>query len=183
MKAASVAVKRKRREAANDMAEDAPLVDIETGLTSEDHFDLRLWLRLLACTHWIESLIKERMKAEFGLTLTQFNLLAQIDRSGAGINMRDLSRRTMVTSSNITAVTDQLERSGLIARRRDDEDRRSFIVDMTAEGRAAFTRMAAAHDGWVRDLLSALEKREKAQLFSILSLLKARLGATLSNSL
>jgi DNA-binding MarR family transcriptional regulator len=161
----------------------AGLVDIETGLTAEDHFDLRLWLRLLACTHWIESTVKERMKADFGLTLTQFNLMAQIDRMGSGINMRDLSRRTMVTSSNITAVTDQLEAAGYIDRRRDATDRRSFIIDLTAEGRKAFAGMAKAHEAWVVELLSAVSPSEKTELFRLLSLLKTRLGATLSNSL
>ena len=161
----------------------AGFVDIETGLTAEDHFDLRLWLRLLACTHWIESTIKERMKAEFSLTLTQFNLMAQIDRMGSGINMRDLSRRTMVTSSNITVVTDQLEAAGYIERRRDPGDRRSFIVDMTPKGRTEFARMAKAHEGWVVELLAAVGQSEKNELFRVLSLLKTRLGATLSNSL
>jgi DNA-binding MarR family transcriptional regulator len=163
--------------------EPARFVDIETGLTTEDHFDLRLWLKLLACTHWIESTIKDRMKAEFALTLTQFNLMAQIDRMGSGINMRDLSRRTMVTSSNITVVTDQLEAAGYIERRRDPADRRSFIVDLTAKGRTEFARMAKAHEDWVVELLAAVGQSEKTELFRLLSLLKTRLGATLSNSL
>jgi DNA-binding MarR family transcriptional regulator len=161
----------------------ADFVDIETGLTAEDHFDLRLWLRLLACSHWIESTIKERMKTEFGLTLTQFNLMAQIDRMGSGINMRDLSRRTMVTSSNITAVTDQLEAAGFIERQRDPADRRSFIIDLTSVGRSTFAGMAKAHEAWVVELLSAISPSEKTELFRLLSLLKTRLGATLSNSL
>jgi DNA-binding MarR family transcriptional regulator len=102
---------------------------------------------------------------------------------GAGINMRDLSRRTMVTSSNITVVTDQLEAAGYIERKRDPADRRSFIVDMTAKGRAAFAMMAKAHEGWVVELLAAVGTTEKTELFRVLSLLKKRLGATLSNSL
>jgi DNA-binding MarR family transcriptional regulator len=174
---------KRTEETAPTRAEPDGLVDIETGLTAEDHFDLRLWLRLLACTHWIESTIKERMKAEFALTLTQFNLMAQIDRMGSGINMRDLSRRTMVTSSNITVVTDQLEAAGYIERQRDPGDRRSFIVDLTPRGRTAFAEMAKAHEGWVIELLAAINPTEKTELFRLLSLLKTRLGATLSNSL
>ena len=52
------------------LAPDAVL-DLETGLSAADHFDLRLWLRMLACTHWIEGEIKSRLKARFGITLAQ----------------------------------------------------------------------------------------------------------------
>jgi DNA-binding MarR family transcriptional regulator len=97
--------------------------------------------------------------------------------------MRDLSRRTMVTSSNITAVTDQLERVSHICRRRDYVDRRSFIIEMTPSGRVLFAKMAKAHEAWVVELISALGQEEKVRLFRLLSLLKTRLGATLSNSL
>jgi DNA-binding MarR family transcriptional regulator len=157
--------------------------DLETGLSAADHFDLRLWLRMLACTHWIETEIKNRLKARFGITLTQFNLLAQLDRARTGIKMRELSRRTMVTSSNITAVTDQLVAAGFLLREVDPGDRRSFIIRLTPLGETAFAEMARIHEGWVIEMLSKIDPVEKAALYRSLTSLKTALGATLRNSL
>ncbi|HEX2137254.1 MAG TPA: MarR family transcriptional regulator [Microvirga sp.] len=159
------------------------VLDLETGLSSADHFDLRLWLRMLACTYWIEGEIKSRLKARFGVTLTQFNLLAQLDRARGGIRMRDLSRRTMVTSSNITAVTDQLVAAGLLVRDVDPSDRRAFVIRMTPAGEASFREMARVHEGWVVEMLSKIDPAEKDALYQSLTKLKAALGATLRNSL
>jgi DNA-binding MarR family transcriptional regulator len=164
------------------LAPDAVL-DLETGLSAADHFDLRLWLRMLACTHWIEGEIKSRLKARFNITLTQFNLLAQLDRAGDGIRMRDLSRRTMVTSSNITAVTDQLVAAGLLVREVDPADRRAFIIRLTPAGEDAFGEMARVHEGWVIEMLSNIAPAEKTALYRGLTKLKAALGATLRDSL
>lgn len=157
--------------------------DIEAGLTAGDHLDLRLWLRLLACTHWVETAIKGRMKAECGLTLTQFNLMAQLERRGAGITMQELSRRTMVTNSSITAVTDQLVALGYVRRERGEEDRRAIAVRLTERGLFEFRRLAALHETWVNELLASLETEEKEQVFASLGRLKAGLGATLRNSI
>jgi len=165
---------------------DAPpttVADIETGLSAADHFDLRLWLRMLACTHWIETEIKSQLKARFGITLTQFNLLAQLDRARAGIKMRELSRRTMVTSSNITAVTDQLVAAGFLVRELDLADRRAFIIRLTPLGESSFAEMARVHEGWIVEMLSRIEPAEKAALYRSLTRLKSALGATLRNSL
>jgi DNA-binding MarR family transcriptional regulator len=47
----------------------------------------------------------------------------------------ELSRRIGIETASSTAVMDQLERRGLIDRRRDPGDRRRMIVTLTAAGR------------------------------------------------
>lgn len=159
------------------------VTDIETDRTSVDHADLRLWLRMLACTHWIETEIKNRLRDQFGVTLTQFNLMAQLERARKGIKMGELSRRTMVTSSNITAVTDQLFEAGHVVRLNDPMDRRAYIIRLTPKGLAAFNRMARVHEQWVVEMLSKVPAAEKSALYDMLGRLKTSLGATLRNSL
>ena len=56
----------------------AAATDTETRATSEHAPDLRLWLRTLACTNLIENHIRSRLRAEFGITLPRFDLMAQL---------------------------------------------------------------------------------------------------------
>ena len=124
-------------------------------LASErERLDLKLWVRLLACAHTAEQRVKTRIKEQFGINQTQFNLMSQLDRSPAGIRMGEVARRTVVTGSSVTAVVDDLERLGLVARQSADDDRRAIVIKLTAKGRAAFAEMAPVHAEWILDLFA-----------------------------
>ena len=157
--------------------------DIESAASADADLDLRLWLRILACGHWIEDEIRARMKAQCGITLTHFNLLAQLERRGSGIMMAELSRRTMVANSSITTLTDQLVELGYVRRLRDTADRRAISVHLTERGLFEFRRMAAIHRTWVTELLASLGTPDKETMFEALGRLKVGLGATLRDSL
>ena len=44
-----------------------------------DHKDeLRLWQRLLTCTNMVESMVRARLRARFGVTLPRFDLMVQL---------------------------------------------------------------------------------------------------------
>ena len=147
-------------------------VDLETRLTDEHHQALKLWLRLLSCTNLVEAEIRSRLRAEFGITLARFDLMAQLERNPAGLKMNELSRRLMVSGANVTGLTDQLEKEGLVTRADAPADRRAYTIKLTAAGRALFARMAAAHERWVIDLFSGLTSSDKAQTHRLLAKLK-----------
>ena len=147
-------------------------VDLETRLTDEHHQALKLWLRLLSCTNLAEADIRSRLRAEFGITLPRFDLLAQLERYPAGLKMSELSRRLMVSGGNVTGLTDQLEKEGLVTRADDPGDRRAYTIKLTHSGRALFARMAAVHEQWVIDLFSGLTSNDKAQTHRLLAKLK-----------
>jgi DNA-binding MarR family transcriptional regulator len=153
-----------------------PPVDVEARASDEHHQAIKLWLRLLACTTRIESDIRARLRGEFGITLARFDLLAQLERSAGGLKMGELSRRMMVSGGNVTGLTDELEKEGLVARQDDPADRRAYAVKLTPAGRALFARMAAVHERWVIDLLAGLNGGEKAQVYRLLAKLKQHLA-------
>ena len=146
--------------------------DSETRLTADDHQALRLWLRLMACTTVIETEVRQGLAREFGTTLPRFDFLSQLDRVPEGLRMGELSQRMMVTGGNVTGIAAALESEGLIDRQPDPKDRRIYRVRLTNAGRRSFRRMAAAHEGWIVDLLAGLEDGQQAQLCEILAGLK-----------
>lgn len=120
--------------------------------------ELRVWLRLLSATKLISQEIRRRLRTEFGATLPQFDLLAQLDREPDGLRLGEISKRTMVTNGNITGLVERLEADGLVARETPGDDRRVTVARLTESGRRAFADMAAAHESWVRDLMADVDR-------------------------
>ena len=141
----------------------------------DDHAALRLWLRLLACTTQIEAEIRRRLRARFGISLPRFDYLAQLHRRPEGLKMKELSRCLMVTGGNVTLLTDELEREGLVARHSSPSDRRAWIVQLTDEGRRQFEAMAQQHEQWVLELFAGLEPTVVQQLHRHLGTLRVQL--------
>ena len=123
----------------------------------EDHkAELRLWLRLLSSTNLISTEVRRRLRTQFDVTLPRFDLLAQLDREKEGLRLGELSKRMMVTNGNVTGLVERLMKEGLIRRESVDGDRRVGLVTLTRAGRAAFSRMAAAHELWLAELFAGL---------------------------
>ena len=149
------------------------------------HAAVKTWLRLLSCTTQIETEIRRRLRAQFDMTLPRFDYLAQLHRfraeQPAGLRMNALSRYLMVTGGNVTSLTDELEKSGYVARAVDPDDRRSFRVALTPRGKRAFERVAAEHERWVVELLAGLDAAEGEQLHALLGHLRLSLTRRLQD--
>ena len=165
MRTAEVATKIKSER-------DGQAADLESRAHETHHESLRLWLRLLTCTQLIEADLRSRLRQEFATTLPRFDLLAQLERNPDGLKMGELSRRMMVTSGNVTGITDQLVDEGLVRRVDSPDDRRAYLIRLTPAGKRAFDRMAAAHERWVIELLGGLSDNEHEQLGKLLAKIK-----------
>ncbi|OJU92938.1 MAG: MarR family transcriptional regulator [Burkholderiales bacterium 66-5] len=147
-------------------------VDMEARAHAGHPEELRLWLRMLTCTQLIERDLRSHLREQFDTTLPRFDLMAQLERKPEGLRMSELSKRMMVTGGNVTGVTDQLEKEGLVARVTDEDDRRAFRVQLTAKGRQEFRAMAQAHEEWVVTALGGLAPEEIRALHQLLGKVK-----------
>lgn len=151
--------------------------DLESRAAPDDHHALRLWLRMLTCCNLIESEIRTQLRTRFDTTLPRFDLMAQLHRAPKGMRMGELSRHMMVTNGNITGITDQLEKEGLVIRNKVETDRRSSIIKLTPLGKKTFARMARAHESWVKEMLCDLPEASRDALFQGLGELKLQVIA------
>lgn len=149
----------------------------EARVADDDHDALRLWLRLLSCTTQVEDEVGRRLRARFGISLARFDYLAQLHRAPEGLRMRELSRRLMVTGGNVTGLTNELAREGLVVRAPDAQDRRAWILRLTPRGRAAFEAMAREHERWILEVFGDLEPRALRQLHRQLGTVRLRVAA------
>jgi DNA-binding MarR family transcriptional regulator len=92
--------------------------------------------------------------------------------------MHELARLMDLDKSSVTGLVERAERRGLTERTRSPSDGRSVLVTLTAEGRALVTRVAAAFERDVEDLLSALPSADRALIRALTErLLVAHAGA------
>lgn len=133
---------------------------------------LRLWIRLYRTARFVETELRDRLRREFGATLPRFDVLAALYRRPEGLLMTELSRALMVSNGNVTGIVDRLVGDGLIQRTRRNGDRRTSIVKLTPKGFRHFKQMAAAHEGWVNELLGELPPEDVDQVSQVLKQLK-----------
>ncbi|MGL4242887.1 MAG: MarR family winged helix-turn-helix transcriptional regulator [Beijerinckiaceae bacterium] len=153
------------------MEDHAHPIDRETtvALRPGDHkAELRLWLRMLTCSTLIESGVRRKLRESFDVTLPRFDLMAQLDKTPGGLTLGELSQRMMVSNGNITAIVEALLAQGLVSRTPSATDRRAQMVALTPDGRAAFRRMAGAHEEWIAEAFAGLSAAEVEQLMALL---------------
>lgn len=153
-------------------------LDRETLAAELGHRDeLRLWLRLLTCTTMIEATIRSRLRQQFGVTLPRFDLMAQLEKTPAGMTLGELSRRMMVSNGNVTGLIERLVVAGEVERARHATDRRATIVRLTAAGHRSFATMAAAHEQWVAAMFRDVPQNDLPLLMAALGRVKRSVRA------
>jgi len=125
---------------------------------------LRLWIRLLRASRFIEGITRERFKAQFDMTLPRFDVMAALYRKPDGMLMSEIARFLIVSNGNVTGIVDRLVSEGYVARSQRDGDRRTSFITLTRRGRAAFATMAAVHERWIDELLGGVSARDAEQL-------------------
>jgi len=164
-----------KKDTSHDLLTAADELGHEARSVMGDHAALKLWLRMLACTTQIEDEIRRRLRLRFDTTLPRFDYMAQLYRQPDGLRMKELSKQLMVTGANVTGLTDELERDGLVARASSPTDRRSWIVSLSDKGRAHFETMAREHEQWILELFAGLDDRTLSHLYSQLGTLRVQL--------
>ncbi|WP_322994437.1 MarR family transcriptional regulator [Castellaniella sp.] len=152
-------------------------IGLEARAQIDDHMETKIWLRLLACSTQIEHQIRQLLRVRFATSLPRFDYLAQLDRHPDGLRMNLLSRYLMVTGGNVTGLTDQLVKEGLVRRIVNPEDRRSWRVILTDKGRAEFTDMAAEHERWLVEMFKGLPGDSRDALYEHLGHLRVLLAS------
>jgi DNA-binding MarR family transcriptional regulator len=145
-------------------------VDEEVGTDAMDQVvnDLRGWRpdldviglpitgRVLRLAQFLTT-VREQQLAAFGLTVADFDVLASLRRrAGTGtVNVRDLQRATMLSSSGMTKRLDRLEASQLIERHPDPTDRRGVLIKLSPAGLDLIEEAIPAITVFESDLVSS----------------------------
>ena len=132
-----------------------------TKLRSEtvDSRALKTYVKLMRAAESITTRVHKHLSSA-GLTVSQFGVLEAIYHLGP-LSQKDLGRKILRSSGNITMVIDNLEKRRLVRRKRDTSDRRSFIVHLTGEGQKLIHKIFPSHAALITDELSVLNRNDQ----------------------
>lgn len=102
-----------------------------------------------------------------GMRLRQFMVLSYL-RQNSPARQQDLCETLMLDANNCVLLLNELENQGWTERRRDPEDRRRHVVELTEAGRKAWERARTAQESLEDDVLVGLDQDERDQLNALL---------------
>lgn len=104
-----------------------------------------------------------RVTAGANLTVSQFGVLEVLYHKGP-LCQRDIAAKILKSTGNMTLVIDNLEKSGLVRRVRDNEDRRFLTIHLTAAGTELIAKVFVAVEAAVVAEMSIFTDQEQETL-------------------
>ena len=118
----------------------------------------------------MEELLKER-----GITNTQYNVLRILRGAEPdGLCRNELRDRMLTRMPDVTRLLDRMEQAGLVARSRDNEDRRLVSTRITPAGRRVVDELDAPVRSFHKTRLAHMSDDQMRTLVELLTLIRGR---------
>ena len=116
-----------------------------------------------------------------GVTGAQWRMLAAIRRT-PGINQAAVAAWLEVEAITAGRMVDRLERAGLVERRADPADRRTWHLYLTPRADHQMERLSTYADGVFAEALAGFSDAEHGQLLALLERVRANLTAGIDDA-
>jgi DNA-binding MarR family transcriptional regulator len=123
--------------------------------TLPDQRGLGAWQSLLRAHASLMRELATDLVERTGLTLGDFDVLAQLARADGELRMTDLAARAFSSRSGMTRRVDRLVEEGLVRRSSADSDARGVVVGLTDAGLDRLVEVLPVHLRKVSDLFIA----------------------------
>ena len=123
---------------------------------------LDTFIKLTRCTNSLLARLAERNTIG-SLTYSQFAVLEALYHLGS-MTQGEVGSKILKSTSNITTVIDNLEKTGLVRRERDAKDRRVIHVHLTEAGSKKIETVFPGHVAALVEEFSVLSAREQEAL-------------------
>ena len=106
----------------------------------------------------------------YNLTPGKFNILVTIKHQGGkeGISQVEVSKRLIVTPSNMTKLIDKLEKGGLVTRSALAGDRRVNVMKVTAKGSRLLDEAWEGYTARLKNFMSSVDHHQQKALSVLL---------------
>jgi DNA-binding MarR family transcriptional regulator len=109
------------------------------------------------------------------MTPPQAGVLRHLAHS-PGNSQRELAEALGMHAPRLTALIDDLEGRGLVQRTRDPNDRRNYVLTLTAAGHQSLAQVATVARAHEHAITTALDDAERTQLAALLGRVAAEQG-------
>jgi MarR family 2-MHQ and catechol resistance regulon transcriptional repressor len=114
----------------------------------------------------------------FELTDVQFNLLMLLEHQSSddgGLSQAQLSDMMLVNRANITSLIDRMEKSDLVIRTENADDRRFNIIKLTEKGKKLLSKVEPLYVSQMEKIMSSLQDAQLKQLIDTLETIRSEL--------
>jgi len=119
---------------------------------------------LLTLLTQLPKVINKRMSEDLlGMRIKPYVVLGYI-RDHEGVSQQELESAMYMDANGVVLLLNELEAAGHLVRRRDPQDRRRHIVEITDSGRRALERADRAREGLEDEILAALSAEDRQTL-------------------
>lgn len=141
----------------------------------DNDFDLERFLPYLLnqAAEVTSKSFQETYRAEYGMTRTQWRVLANIGKFGS-MTAREICRLSQIEKTKVSRAVAALEAQGFLVRAPAPDDRRAEILSLTPEGSNVFHHLGQCAIAYDRQLRERLGHRRAAEFESLLRMLIAR---------
>jgi DNA-binding MarR family transcriptional regulator len=129
--------------------------------------------RLAVAAHTVSRVLSGIYTKEFGLSIPEWRVLANLGRFGP-LNGGELAERCSMDKPKVSRALQRLEARGLTQRAVVSADRRQVRLTLTRRGRLQFRQIAGLALEWEAELLDALAPAERKAFDRILTKLMRR---------
>lgn len=124
--------------------------------------ELEAWQALLHAHHELTWMLDGELRAEYGLSLGEYDVLIRLARAtDRRLRMSELARRAMLPPSSLTRVVGGLGKRGLVARQRSESDSRVVHASLTDAGQALARAASRTHLRGIREHFSGRLNEEQ----------------------
>ena len=106
--------------------------------------------------------------APFGIRPRHVAALIEL-RDRGELTQQSLCGQLHLDPTNLVAILNELEEKGYATRRRDPQDRRRHLVEVSKKGIAVIDKVSEVMDGVEAELMEGLEPAEREQLSDLLT--------------
>lgn len=110
--------------------------------------------------------LKLVLAKQFGLNSLQFLALLLIGSTNK-LSIKEMRRKLSIPGSSLTFTIDSLEKKKLIKRQRSKEDRRQWLLSLSAKGERLYAEILKAESEAISPALDKLSETEKVTFLKI----------------
>jgi DNA-binding MarR family transcriptional regulator len=117
--------------------------------------------------------VANRALEPLGLTVKHFGVMTFLRQErehgeGGSLSQQAIGERLRIDRTTMVSLIDDLERAGYVKRERNPDDRRAYVITLTAAGRRAQARAEEAVDAHALEFFGQLSEAERQELHRLL---------------
>jgi MarR family 2-MHQ and catechol resistance regulon transcriptional repressor len=128
--------------------------------------DLKTIISLFRATDAFSKAIQKDVKA-YGLNVTEFGIMEALYHKKR-MSIKALLEKVLITNSTMSYVIEQLIKKDYIQKQQSEEDRRSYVLELSENGYQLMDSAFKLHKKHMRSIIDVLSKEEEQQLRDML---------------